>query len=195
MSLVSGLESLNIQDLQRCVDMPKQKMGRPMKGLSQQTVADMLDVSQPTVSRLVHSGALETYADGSIRPDSVAHLGASRPVPSHAPNEPHKGATRHDYHLERARLERAKADLAELKLKAARGKLIDKKQVEDTATAVYRQVREGIEDGVERLSVITAAKYGLPEPELRQLFSEHWYKVLEDLADELEDGLAGQVLR
>jgi phage terminase Nu1 subunit (DNA packaging protein) len=166
--------------------MPKQKMGKPMKGLRQQTVADMLDVSQPTVSRMVHRGALETYADGSIRPDSVPHQGALHRMPNHAPNEPQQGETLHDYYRARARLEKAKADLAELKLEAARGQLIDKKNVEDTATAVYRQVREGIEDGVERLSALTAAKYELPEPELRQLFSRHWDEVLEQLADEIE---------
>ena len=170
--------------------MPKQKMGRPMQRLSQQTVADLLDLSQPTISRLVRSGALETYADGSIRPDALPHQGASRRVSSHTPHEPEKGAMQHEYYRQRARLEKVKADSAELKLAAARGKLIDKKHAEDTMTAVYRQVRQGIEDGVERLAAITAAKYRLPEPELRQLFREHWYEALAKLADEIE-GMVG----
>ncbi len=91
--------------------MPKQKMGRPMLGLSQQTVADLLDLSQPTISRLVRSGALETYADGSIRPDSLPHQRASRRVSSHAPHEPQKGAALHDYYRKRARLEKVRVSV------------------------------------------------------------------------------------
>jgi hypothetical protein len=88
--------------------------------------------------------------------------------------------------LHRARLEKAKADRAELQLEVERGNLVDKRKTEETATGLYLMVREGIEDAVERLSSLIASRYALQEPELRKMIGDHMFDSLERLADEIE---------
>ena len=111
---------------------------------------------------------------------------AGNEEPRNRGRQPSPLAVVDDINVHRARLEKAKADRAELQLEVERGNLVDKRLTEDTAMGLYLMVREGIQDAVERLSSILAARYKLPEPELRRILSDHMYESLERLADEIE---------
>ena len=157
----------------------------PRKGYTQKKAAEVLDVSSGTVARWLKEGRLSYLPDGSVDPDSLKSPESEVKKPGRKPLEETNPKVS-DLYSERARLEKAKADRAELLYEVDRGRLIDKMSTENTITEAFGLVREGVRDATERLSAIMSTRYSLPEPELRELIGLHMHESLETLADELE---------
>jgi len=160
-----------------------------MKGMSQSQYAkhrtEVLGqpCTQPAVAAAIRTGRIRgaILPDTSIDPEEADRLWALNTRGATLDRAPSvEGAE--DYNASRARHEKAKADLAEIKLAEGRGDLVRRKAIADALFASARQARDRLMAVAARAAPLVAASSDTAE--CARILSDEIQAALEDLVPE-----------